>query len=662
MDFGIGLPQRLLLEAALSPDREAAARALDTWWRGIEDYEAVRGTDSALFPQIFWNVGSAIRDRGLAARLKGAARHQWIRNQYLIANCGEVLDVLIGAGIPAVLLKGAAIAIAIDRDPGLRAMSDCDVMVPRERVLEAIERLASAGATEPARVAAADLGIIHGLTLFRRPGSAATVDLHWRLLRNVGAEELAAEVIAGARPVRFYGRDCLAADPEHLVFHTIVHGTAWSPEPCYGWLVDTVKIVRHTGDAFGWTRLAAMARRYHFDALLSSALEEAVRVVGLAVPDEVRRGLARGASLLQRREVRLSRRDPSGLAAVDELVLSLQRHRRRSKCDLDRPAWRAVPRLLGDLGIVCRHGPDATPAGGLSLLHGWSAPDDTGRWTEGHLVSFAIRASERERPPAVALKAHPLRGEATKGRIVDQVVDVFAGLRRLGRLTWSADGPDPVSQEIALPESAWRGDTAVVRLHVRSCPSPAGLGINGDPRALGLFVEALMLEPPVRDLADAPLDLTSDGDGEAALWHGWSTPEPTGCWTFGSEAVLRWRAARAVPAGAVLRIEIAMVAPGRDAFAGRIGLDGGAATDLVLVRTDPAPTVALPLPVGLPAGRACALRITVDNPSVPAETAGGDDRRPLGLHVRRVLIEAADRCRPVSLASESAAGADRAPA
>nr|WP_284701122.1 nucleotidyltransferase family protein [Rhodoplanes tepidamans] len=646
------------MSAALSPDRELAAQALDAWWRGIDDFDAVRGTDSALFPQIFWNVGAAIRDRTLAARLKGAARHQWIRNQYLIASCAGVLDVLIGAGIRGVLLKGAAIATAVDDDPGLRAMSDCDVMVPRGRALEAVERLVAAGIVEPPRLVAADLDLIHGLTLFRRPASIATVDLHWRLLREVAAEELSAEVIAGARPVRFCGRECLAAAPEHLVFHAIVHGTAFAHDPHYGWLVDTAKILRRTGDAFDWRRLAAMARHYRFEALIGAALAEMHRVVGVAMPDEIRRSLGRGASLLQRREARLSRRDPATLTGLDELVLSLQRRRRRSKRDLGRPAAAVVPDLLAELGLLRRRFAAVPPAERITLLHGWSAPDVTGRWSTGRFVSFAIHAPERPRPSAVALRAHPLRGEATPA----QDVEVYAGLRRLGRLSWSAAGPDPVSREIALPGHVWRGDTAVLRLHVASRPTPAGLGLNGDSRALGLFVEALTVDPPVRDLAAAPLDLSSESGDAEALWHGWSTPEPTGCWTFGPEAVLRWRTARAVAAGAVLRIEIAMVAPGRGEFRGRVGLDGGAAEDLILGRTDPGPTIALTLPTGLPAGHACALRIAIEKPCIPAETVGGDDRRPLGLHVRRVLIEASDRCDRVSPAAASAAGADRAPA
>jgi hypothetical protein len=152
MDFGIGPGQALLLRAALSTDRADAAAALEKWWKGIADFDDVRGTDAALFPQVYWNLGETIASPKLRARIRGAARRHWIANQYLITSCGEVLDLLQQASIPALFLKGAAIATTIEDDPGLRTMSDCDVLVPRERALDVIRILASAGLVEPVRI------------------------------------------------------------------------------------------------------------------------------------------------------------------------------------------------------------------------------------------------------------------------------------------------------------------------------------------------------------------------------------------------------------------------------------------------------------------------------------------------------------------------------
>ena len=94
MDFRIGSQQVLLLKAALCQDKAVAAEALDRWWTGVADFDDVRGTDANLFPQVYWNLGSQIRDATLRARLKGTARHNWVKNRYLISNGGRLLDLL----------------------------------------------------------------------------------------------------------------------------------------------------------------------------------------------------------------------------------------------------------------------------------------------------------------------------------------------------------------------------------------------------------------------------------------------------------------------------------------------------------------------------------------------------------------------------------------
>jgi hypothetical protein len=635
VDFGIGPSQILLLKAALSLDRSEAVDALDEWWNRIADFDDVRGTDSALFPQIYWNLGATIRNSQLAGRLKGAARHQWIRNQYLIASCGELLDLLIQSKIPMLLLKGAAIATVIDDDPGLRTMSDCDVLIPRSKAVEVLDRLLASKLTEPLKVSDADLDVVHGVTLFRRQTAMATVDLHWQPLRTIRADEFAVDMFESAKPVQFAGRACLACCPEHLVFHAIIHGTDWSPYPRYDWLVDTTKILRRAGTGFDWQKLVSLARRYGYSFLIGSALNEAYLRTGADVPAWVRR-LGSRQAIIERREVRIRLLKPSSLSTSDELLIALQKLRRGS--NLGRPVRRAVPTLVRSLfgtRSTSRIFIDDSRKERIILLHGWSAPEPTGRWTEGKFVSLAIRATETPRPAALKLKAFPIRSEAVPA----QVIHVFAGLRRLGTLTWSKSGPDPYAQEIRLPDKLWRGDTLVVRFHVGMRVTPIEVGINGDTRALGVFVEELTVDPAVRDAADTPLDLSSAGSDLAALWHGWSWPEPHGCWTHGPVAVLRWRASRLVSANSSLLIEIAMVAPGCEELRGRFILNDHEMQPFRFETNVRDALVRIPVPTAIEAGQSVKLKVEIDNPRSPAQTVGANDLRPLGLSIRRVRID-----------------------
>jgi hypothetical protein len=462
-------------------------------------------------------------------------------------------------------------------------------------------------------------------------------DIHWRPLRGVGADELADEMFAGARRSDFAGRACLVPCPEHLMFHAIVHGAEWSPHPRYDWLIDTVRIVRRTAARFDWGRLAGIAQRYRYGFLVRAALAEATDKAGLAIPAAAGQHLGRAPAVLERMEARLRRSRPAALSVPQEMLLALQTIRRRDAATLARPALSALPALLKSFY--------GSPSGDRSFIHndrkrritflqGWSAPDAAGRWTEGKLVSLALHAPEESRPAMLSL-----RGLALPDRAVPTLsVDVFAGLRRLQSLVWRRSGPDPYVQAIHLPSRIWRKDTAILRFRIRHPISPIEIGMNGDTRALGLFLEHLALDPAVRDLAGSALDVSSGGSDAAVLWHGWSRPEPHGCWTIGPLALLYWQAAREIPANCGMRIEVALVAPGSRSLRGAVAINGGRMTRFRCAPSRGNVHIDIAVPRAIAAGESVEMRIEIDNPRAPAETTRSSDRRSLGLCVRRIAL------------------------
>jgi hypothetical protein len=633
----IGSQQRLLLKAAMCPDKAEAAAALDQWWANIANFDQVRGTDSNLFPQIYWNVGSRTRDATLHARLKGAARHHWARNQYLVASGGQLLDILNRAEVPVLLLKGAAIASSMDDDLGLRTMSDCDMLVPKDRALEVIELLARSDLLEPGRAGQRDIDVVHGITLALRNSRHAAFDIHWRPLRAVGAEELSYEMFASARPVAFAGRPCLVPCPEHLVFHAIVHGLEWSPFPRYDWLVDVMKILRRTASAFDWRKLADAALRYRFGFAVGTALKDARDNAGLEIPAAALRRLHRPLAILERLERRVRLSKTSSRSIADELLLALQNGRRQSRAALQRPALAVVPTLaasmLGPLS-ASRSFIHNDRRERITHLHGWSAPESAGRWTEGKLASCALYAPDGIRPTRLTVRGRPFAHRATGPHIVD----VFAGWRRLGTMRWQKSGIGPIAQEIRLPSTIWRKHTAVVRFKIRSPLSPIETGFNGDTRALGVFVSHISVDPVLRDIAAKPLDLSSAGSDLDVLWHGWSHPEPSGCWTYGKRAVLRWRAARDIMRASSLQIEIGGVAPGASDIRGRLLINGQCVRSFCYPPSGQAVALSVPLPAHHPAGQEMEVKFKIENPRSPMKVNRADTRR-LGLWVRRVSLK-----------------------
>jgi hypothetical protein len=162
------------------------------------------------------------------AYLANAARSMFVRGA-----TSQVLAVLRGAGIEAVLLKGAALVETVYPDPAQREMLDIDILVPAEalpRATEAVERLGYLPAVDadvPSTVrvssSAADTPPHHEAGLVG-PHKLVAVELH----RHIATSEEGGAFDLGG----FWERaraaptsDHRVPSPEDLLIHVCFHFT-----------------------------------------------------------------------------------------------------------------------------------------------------------------------------------------------------------------------------------------------------------------------------------------------------------------------------------------------------------------------------------------------------------------------------------------------------
>ena len=81
----------------------------------------------------------------IAAFLRGALMKSLSRNAFNTETMGEVLRLLYGNNIRAVLLKGLALEFTVYGNTGLRQMSDVDILISREQCMTARNILISNG-------------------------------------------------------------------------------------------------------------------------------------------------------------------------------------------------------------------------------------------------------------------------------------------------------------------------------------------------------------------------------------------------------------------------------------------------------------------------------------------------------------------------------------
>jgi hypothetical protein len=242
---------------------------------------------------------------GLRADLYAAAG-QGIRAEGQLAS---VLEALSSAGVPAIVIKGAALG-AYYPDPSLRLYGDIDIMVPggqldmAEQALYAqgyrcitskswwLDRLhhlppvASASGASPMELHWMDR--IHHLPPMASESDAFLVELHWRLDHEEGSRSLPTEDFwTRAMPWMMQGQPALRLEPidealylcHHAVVQHKVHGA-------FRAMFDLSQVTSSWGLA-EWRALCKRAQLYGLERPIYLMLVLAENVLELAVPKEV---------------------------------------------------------------------------------------------------------------------------------------------------------------------------------------------------------------------------------------------------------------------------------------------------------------------------------------------------------------------------------------
>jgi len=670
----------LLLRAALL-DGDAALDAYRSWC-GAVPFDAVDGNATRILPLLYRNLRRLGHADALTGRLKGLWRRVWIENNLRIDACLPVHAALADAGIPAILLKGAAMVARWVGDVGVRPMLDFDILVPRDRARAAIAATVAAGwAPHPWRVDQfddADFAAWHGAA-FRKNGYE--IDMHWRPLREGTSQAGTDAFWDNAVPARLRDTEIRVPAAEEHVFHACVHGADWAAGGRIDWAADATMILRAAGDSFAWPRLAALARAHRQDVPLASLLATLRDALDVAVP---RRAAAVRLAPVERLEFRLRRRPPHGLREGERTLLALQDFRRRDPRWLRRPLVAALPafarerlqidrtvrvpaaaafialgrppslrrvlardprarllarRDLPDLALSRVALADEATLRAAPVL-GWSIPEQGGRWTDGDEALLAFRATGRavaDLPIAVRLRpfADPRRRPLA--------VEVWVNDRQAD--SWGFVGGDGSLQTrgLTVSRAVLAGRPVLsLALCVREPASPAALGLSQDARRLGVFVEELRLAPDLCGGALGRKLAAHAGSPEAGmLWDGWHMPEAGGCWTAAPRAGIRLLLDAPAPGGLAVELHGRPYMPAQRPSPVVTVNAGGTRVLAHLYRPDDAPE---PLRFAVPpeavASGVLSLVLEVD-PVQPAVMGEADDSRPLGFHLTHVVLQPA---------------------
>ena len=253
--------------------------------------------------------------------LKDSYRRTAAANMVLYRELTRVLGALAGAepAMPVMVLKGCSLAAWLYDSPALRPMCDADIMVPGDRVEEAVQRVRELGYRDEQPEMGGGLAhdASHHVKLVSREWHASAVEIHWTLLgspgdwrsppmdwfwRHTEAWRPPSD-LQKSEEADSLGGMVVQLDPTamllHLAAHLVLgHGEA---DGRLLWLYDIHLLVEKAGDRVDWEEAAERACDFSWGPALATALEQSRDSFGTTVDDAL---IAQFSATVDRRSSR----------------------------------------------------------------------------------------------------------------------------------------------------------------------------------------------------------------------------------------------------------------------------------------------------------------------------------------------------------------------
>lgn len=267
------------------------------YWQNLLDEASTQRMDCLLLERL---RSSGRAPPEIMAELKSRASGQAVIAMALDAETRRVLKQLDELGIPAILLKGNALAHWAYANPLHRACSDVDLLVPTR---EDAERLTDALCRTGCQRASSSGDLVAFELMCRReiaPDWLLEIDIHWRLVNSVlFAQRLSFdELMKDSTAIPSLARNARGLSPVHAVLHAAMHRSRNLTNGIgdrLKWLYDFVVLEKHMSAA-DWDQLLREAVHRQLAGVTLSALEATNKTLGILTPMHVVEGLKDAAS------------------------------------------------------------------------------------------------------------------------------------------------------------------------------------------------------------------------------------------------------------------------------------------------------------------------------------------------------------------------------
>lgn len=310
-----------LLKAALLP-AEQAATAWRRWKARRLQFETLDQPSGRMLTQVWANRDAAAISAKDRAVLKRLYHRTLASNAAELSGALEIIPLLVDAGIPVLIFKGADLIAIYPEHLGLRPISDVDVLIPEADGEHAIALLTGAGCEVKGGHGMGPFGVHHSRPYECPNGSA--LDVHRWAFKTGGDDR---SMFKTAREATLLGHPVLIPSATECLVTAIA--TAFSGLGLGApmkWIADAMLLFEIEGDAIEWDILLERARRPGLTLGLTAGLDLLAREFGAPVPADVLTELRRRKVSWRERGAYWARiNDPPWV--LNGLLFHLEQHR-----------------------------------------------------------------------------------------------------------------------------------------------------------------------------------------------------------------------------------------------------------------------------------------------------------------------------------------------
>jgi len=278
-------------------DPEAAARIRELVKRPIDwSYLVGLARSHGMMPLLHWHLTAlGLREVPveIQQRLKDDFQANSRRNLFLTGKLIELLQLLRAHSIPAVPYKGPFLAHYLFGNLALREFSDLDILVPRDRALQARDLVASCGYSlrTPVSGHKTEKSFLDWECEFHQVSSDGSVyvEIHWALAPYLASLPIQFESLwPQLRRTSFGGSEVLCFRPTDLLFVLCSHGAkhGWGR---LDWVCGVSELIRGYQKEIDWNEVIDVTERIGIRRMVFLGLYLAAELLGAPVPIEVHR-------------------------------------------------------------------------------------------------------------------------------------------------------------------------------------------------------------------------------------------------------------------------------------------------------------------------------------------------------------------------------------